>query len=88
MAEPAGWDWLDGVAPASKADDPASSDPAISFARCFAGADGARVLGVLKAMTLERALPPDAPEPALRHLEGQRALVALILALVARGQAN
>ncbi|MBP2313380.1 hypothetical protein [Azospirillum soli] len=88
MAEPAGWDWLDGVAPASKEDGPAPSDPALSFGRCFAGADGARVLGVLKAMTLERTLAPDAPEPALRHLEGQRALVALILALVARGQAN
>ena len=83
MAEPAGWDWLDGAPLASKGDDPAPS-----FARCFAGPDGARVLGVLKAMTLERTLGPDAPEPALRHLEGQRALVALILALVARGQAN
>lgn len=56
-----------------------------AFARCLAGADGRRVLDHLRARTLQRALGPDAPEAALRHLEGQRALVAQILALVARG---
>jgi hypothetical protein len=39
-------------------------------------------------MTLDRALGPDAPEAALRHLEGQRQLVATVLALVARGRAG
>ncbi|MDQ2105950.1 Bbp19 family protein [Azospirillum isscasi] len=81
MADPAGWDWLDG-APATAT----GGDPAPSFARCFAGPDGARVLGTLTAMTLERTLGPDASDAALRDLEGQRRLVALILALTARGQ--
>lgn len=76
-----GWDWLNGAART-----PDDADRAASFARCFAGPDGARVLGALKAMTLDRALGPDAPEAALRHLEGQRQLVATILALVARGR--
>ena len=87
--EQAGWDWLE--APASAGPDPAvasEADPAPSFARCFAGGDGLRVLVVLRAMTLDRALGPDAPETALRHLEGQRQLVATILALVARGRAG
>ena len=44
-----------------------------------------RVLGFLKAMTLERAVGPEASDAALRHLEGQRQLVTTILALVARG---
>ncbi|CAO3417703.1 Bbp19 family protein [Azospirillum doebereinerae] len=83
MADPIGWEWLDGsvAAPAGGAEDPSPS-----FARCFAGTDGARVLATLKAMTLDRALGPDASDAALRHLEGQRQLVAVILALTARGQ--
>jgi len=77
MAE---WPW------SIETDTPATDDPAPSFARCFAGPDGARVLGVLRAMTVERTLGPDATDAALRHLEGQRALVATILALAARGR--
>ena len=80
MAEAAGWAWFADTAA------PAADDPAPSFARCFAGPDGARVLDVLRAMTIERTLGPEVPEAALRHLEGQRQLVATILALVARGR--
>lgn len=82
MSEPAGWDWFTGGGRPSGAAD----DPAPSFARCFAGPDGARVLAALRAMTLERALGPDATDAALRHLEGQRQLVVTILALAARGR--
>lgn len=89
MKERAGWDWLEAPSPAGPVPAVAAeTDPAPSFARCFAGGDGARVLAVLRAMTLDRALGPDAPEAALRHLEGQRQLVATILALVARGRAG
>ncbi|KAA0680296.1 hypothetical protein [Roseomonas genomospecies 6] len=87
MADPAGWDWLEGVGSTGTVPGPhPDGDPAPSFARCFAGPDGARVLGTLKAMTLERTLGPDASDAALRDLEGQRRLVAVILALTARGQ--
>lgn len=81
MAESNGWAWF-----ADPAATPATDDPAPSFARCFGGPDGARVLGVLRAMTVERTLGPEASDAALRHLEGQRQLVATILALVARGR--
>lgn len=83
LSSPTGWDWLDAIA----MPDPggSESDPAPAFARCFVGPDGQRVLATLKAMTLERALGPDASDAALRHLEGQRLLVATILALAARG---
>ncbi|WP_448204518.1 Bbp19 family protein [Azospirillum sp. sgz302134] len=80
-SQAAGWGWLE-AAPAIPVP---ADDPAPSFARCFAGPDGARVLATLKAMTLDRALGPDATDAALRHLEGQRALVATILALASRG---
>ncbi len=56
-----------------------------SYARVFAGGDGRRVLDHLRGLTMNRALGPAAPDAALRHLEGQRALVASILALVVRG---
>ena len=58
------------------------------FARCFRGGDGARVLAHLRALTLDRALGPNATDAQLRHLEGQRALVSTILALVARGRSE
>ncbi len=87
MADPAGWDWLESAPPTETIPGPhPHGDPAPSFARCFAGPDGAQVLGTLKAMTLERTLGPDASDAALRDLEGQRRLVTLILALTARGQ--
>lgn len=61
---------------------PRSSDgagaPRHAFVACFGTAAGARVLAHLRRMTIERRLGPDAPAALLRHVEGQRALVALI----------
>ncbi|KJS38864.1 MAG: hypothetical protein VR70_09105 [Rhodospirillaceae bacterium BRH_c57] len=56
-----------------------------SYARVFAGGDGRRVLDHLRGQTVNRALGPGASDAALRHLEGQRALIASILALIVRG---
>jgi hypothetical protein len=56
-------------------------------ARVFSGADGEKLAQYLRALTLERALGPDAPVAQLRHLEGQRQLVRHILALAERGRA-
>lgn len=70
---------------AAETGDADADDLARAVARCFAGADGVRVLDHLRGLTLHRTLPPAATDAALRHLEGQRALVAHLLALVARG---
>ena len=51
---------------------------AAAYRRCFAGAEGALVLWHLRQVTLDRALGPDVSDAALRHLEGQRALVRRI----------
>lgn len=87
LSLPDGWDGLDpgagGAGPPAEPDDAAQV-----FARVFRGDDGRRALGVLRALTLDRALGPDAPPEALRHLEGQRALVLHLLALVERGRAG
>jgi hypothetical protein len=54
------------------------------LSRCFATPDGRRTLALLKTLTLERALGPESSDAALRHLEGQRRLVATLLVLAAR----
>jgi hypothetical protein len=80
-----GWQWFD--APESRELRDAESDPdvVIAFARCFDSRDGDRVLQHLRRLTLERALGPGASDAQLRHLEGQRQLVAYILAMITAG---
>lgn len=51
------------------------------FRRVFGNGDGAQILDGLCAITLGRALGPDAGDHAIWHLEGQRALVLRILRL-------
>lgn len=64
------------------------ADLAGAFARCFRGADGERVIDYLRRTTQGRVLGPAAPDSVLRHLEGQRQLVARIVSLIERGRAN
>lgn len=56
-----------------------------AFARCFATADGQRVLAHLRRLAFGRVFGPDASEAALRHAEGQKQLVAFILSSVRNG---
>ncbi|SDG67821.1 hypothetical protein [Roseospirillum parvum] len=57
-----------------------------AFARCFAGPSGELALAHLESLTRQRVLAPEAGDAALWHLEGQRHLVARILALIAAGR--
>lgn len=82
--QPQGWPWTGNPIDAQATD--AGEDIAQLFARVFRGQDGERAIAILRGMTIERRTPPDAPESALRHLEGQRALVALMEQWVARGR--
>jgi hypothetical protein len=77
------WPW--GTEPPA-ADDADDSLPRAA-ARALSGADGEKLAQYLRALTLERALGPDAPIAQLRHLEGQRQLVRHLLALAERGRA-
>ena len=79
-----GWSWFEPAAPAEPEIDPI--ELCRTFARCFQGRDGEIALGHLKRTILDRRLPPEASDRALRHLEGQRAAVAYLRALVTRGQ--
>lgn len=79
-----GWGWFEShPEPAEDASDEAL---AVAFARCFAGPDGEQTFAHLERVFLNRRLGPSASDAELRHLEGQRAVVAHIKALIARGR--
>ena len=57
-----------------------------AYTRLFCHSEGKEVLKHLKKITFERILSPTATDAELRFLEGQRALVALILSFIKQGQ--
>ena len=57
-----------------------------AFARLFSSEDGQRVLSHLQVLTFQRAMGPESSDEQLRYTEGQRALMAAILRLIARGR--
>ncbi len=77
---PGGWDWFEPLETKES-----ERDLALACARCFRDQDGEKVLAYLRAITLDRALGPDASDTLLRHLEGQRQLVAHLTRLIRRG---
>jgi hypothetical protein len=86
-----GWRWFEAPPAAERAGngaEPPNLELARAFARCFGSPEGEAALRHLTDVTLRRALGPDAADAHLRHLEGQRQLVAYIHALVARGRAG
>lgn len=64
----------------------AGNQLAVAFTRAFATDAGQQVLAHLRAITVERALPPDTHDAALRHIEGQRHLVKYMETLIERGK--
>ena len=87
LGQDGGWDWFKSAAPLADGEtEQADKSLAFAAARCFRGSDGEKVLSYLRAITLERALGPGASDTLLRHLEGQRQLVAHITLLVERGR--
>ncbi len=77
------WPWTPEAALVHPEND---DDTARAAARCLTGAAGDTLIRYLRAITLDRALGPDATDAQLRHLEGQRQLVRHLLALVERGK--
>ena len=61
-------------------------DTAKAFARCFATDDGRRVLDWLRSRTLDVAYGPQEPDAVLRHMEGARALVILLMRTIDFGK--
>lgn len=82
------WHWIEGQPqnhPHSQQD---GQEIARRFARVFSHPDGQEVLKYLRKSTRERVFGPDVSEATLRYVEGQRALVAYIEAMIERGREN
>tara|TARA_Y100001001_G_scaffold57614_1_gene54568 strand:+ start:1562 stop:1813 length:252 start_codon:yes stop_codon:yes gene_type:complete len=58
------------------------------FAKVFLSTDGRQVLRYLHQTITARALPADCSTEMLRHQEGQRALLQMILRMTERGSAE
>ena len=88
MTNNEGWQWFETALAAETLEGDAveESSLAIAFAHCFSTTEGQRVLRHLRSCTLERTLGPSATDAHLRHLEGQRQLVAHVLMLIAQGE--
>lgn len=82
--QPDPWAEIDGVAILADGVD----ELALAFARCFASGDGLVVVEHLQRTFLLRRVPPTAGDSELRHVEGQRSVVAHILSLIDRGRAG
>ncbi len=78
-----GWSWL----LAAEGEGNRSNELAECFASCFSTPAGRRVLEYLRRAFLSRRVPPTAPDAVLRHVEGQRSVVAHIHSLVEQGLA-
>ena len=84
-----GWDWFEDDVAMMQGGANAAFDVAevaALAARCFRGPDGDQLLAYLRALTTERALGPASSDQVLRHLEGQRHLIAHIGNLIVRGR--
>lgn len=82
-----GWDWFGteaGHELTASSEDSQLEDLSRAFRECFHSASGQAVLSHLRAITLDRFLGPMVADSALRHLEGQRHLMAYVIALVER----
>jgi hypothetical protein len=76
--EPAGWPWIESALPSV-----ASPDMAAAFRTCFGAPSGRIVLDQLCRLFLHRRVAPSGSDAELRHVEGQRSVVAWIVAMAA-----
>lgn len=84
-----GWPAFEAVADAQAdvASGPSGhTEVAACFARCFSSPDGRAVLAHLRAIAFGRTFGPEVSEAMLRHVEGQRYLLARIVTLIKFGK--
>ncbi len=64
---------------------PPPHELAEAFASCFSSPAGMLVMDHLRRTFLSRRVPPTACDAVLRHVEGQRSVVAHIQSLIEQG---
>ena len=83
-----GWAWFDAPDQLQQQQQPVEPAREVcrSFLACFADAQGEAALHHLRRVFLDRRLPPSATDAELRHVEGQRSVVAYVQALLERAR--
>jgi hypothetical protein len=78
-----GWGWFEPSPPP-----PAGPGPELrrAFLACFSTPEGEVVLAHLRRVFLDRRVAPNGPDAELRHVEGQRSVVAHVLGLLERAR--
>ena len=82
VPEAPGWSWLE----TNPSGPETASELCRAAAACLGTANGRLVLRHLRQSFLDRRLAPTASDAELRHLEGQRSVVAHLLRLIERGR--
>jgi len=59
-----------------------------TFARIFLSDDGKKIIAHLQSLTFDRSLGAAASDSALRYLEGQRSMLALIFRIIEQGRSK
>lgn len=57
-----------------------------AYTRLFLSEDGKKVLAHMQTMTFHRALDASSSDAQLLYLEGQRAMMAMVMRLIDRGR--
>ena len=79
----ASWPW-----PEADVAEPTAASVEDACLACFASPPGRIVLAHMRRMFLDRRVPPSASDAELRHVEGQRSVVAWLVAMAAPDRAG
>lgn len=80
------WDWLDERRPHDVSSSTVGHGLQKAFARLLAYPEAETVLAHLHTITRNRVFGPDVGEPVLRYTEGQKALIAYMERMAAKGR--
>ena len=80
------WNWFESTPSKQTSRSPFDKAQLVKIAaRLFQSHEGRYLLDYLRAITIERTLGPETSDTLLRHLEGQRQLVAMLAKMVEHG---
>jgi len=80
------WDWFEQTPTKPTSPSPFDKAQLVKIAaRLFQTHEGSYLLDYLRAITIERTLGPESSDTLLRHMEGQRQLVAMLTKMVEHG---
>ena len=84
--QPGDWNWFESTPAKQFQPSPFDKPQLMKIAsRFFQTREGSYLLDYLRTITIERTLGPESSDTLLRHLEGQRQLVAMLTKMAEHG---